>query len=479
MSTLAGPWQRACKQVVKPRLTVGLTTPERTRDAAARDVSASDVQQVMPSHAQKPATSRAGLRHGATACSVTPPPLRRRSNRVELEVGRPSTGQPEGSEQGALAMATRMSLWRLHDDGSASAVEEQILASEEKIEAAVEDSPELLGMDVLIVGRQTQTPSGPLDLLAIDADGRLVVIENKRNRTPREVLAQTIDYAAWVSTLTFDEVETIYAKYKAASADSADLADDFEEHFGEQLDAIADVPRMVIVAAHLDDSTERMIDFLSDTFSVPVNAVLFQPFAGDLIGRTWLRPDVDKSSASGKRSSASAASREQAKQFWDSWLPIGRAVLSDIKLPQSGPRAVWLKRIITPGIPAMIQVWVTSTEAYAEVQFDDDDAELNEALLTTLAKRQSEIEMSMGSALDWRGLATSGARTKRTKVVGPRVPIGNRTEPTVEGMRELAQSARRLIDAVKPHLVDVYDEATSMMDSSDVIMARQAPSDHR
>jgi hypothetical protein len=31
------------------------------------------------------------------------------------------------------------------------------------------------------------------------------VIENKRNRTPREVLAQTIDSAAWVSTLTFDE----------------------------------------------------------------------------------------------------------------------------------------------------------------------------------------------------------------------------------------------------------------------------------
>jgi RecB family endonuclease NucS len=92
------------------------------------------------------------------------------------------------------------------------------LATEEQIESAVESAPELLGTDVLIVGRQTPTPSGPLDLLAINGDGRLVVIENKRERTPREVLAQTIDYAAWVNTLTFDEVETIYANYHAVSA---------------------------------------------------------------------------------------------------------------------------------------------------------------------------------------------------------------------------------------------------------------------
>ena len=209
-------------------------------------------------------------------------------------------------------MATRMSLWKLNPDGSVSAVAEQRLATEAQIESAVESAPELLGMDVIIIGRQTPTPSGPLDLLAIDGDARLVVVENKRNRTPREVLAQTIDYAAWVSTLTFDEVETIYAKYGAANAnDAADLAEEFEEHFGEQLDAIADVPRMVIVAAHLDDATERMIDFLTDSFSVPVNAVLFQPFEGEFIGRTWLRPDTASSRSVGKRSSANTTSRNR------------------------------------------------------------------------------------------------------------------------------------------------------------------------
>jgi hypothetical protein len=73
----------------------------------------------------------------------------------------------------------------------------------------------------------------------------------------------------------------------------------------------------------------------------------------------------------------------------------------------------------------------------------------------------------MGVPLDWRGLATSGLQTKCTKVVGPRVAIGDRTEPTAEGMQELAQSARRLIDAVKPHLQGVYDDATSMTERDD------------
>ena len=137
-------------------------------------------------------------------------------------------------------MATRMSLWRLNDDGSAAAIAEKALDTEEQIESAVESAPELLGIDVLIIGRQTQTPSGPLDLLALDGDARLVVIENKRNKTPREVLAQTIDYAAWVAGLTFDKVEAIYAKHRASRGDEeSDLPAAFEDRFGEELDSIA------------------------------------------------------------------------------------------------------------------------------------------------------------------------------------------------------------------------------------------------
>jgi hypothetical protein len=233
------------------------------------------------------------------------------------------------------------------------------------IESAVESAPELLGIDVLIVGRQVPTPSGPLDLLALDAEGHLVVVENKRDRTPRDVLAQTLDYAAYVSTLAFDDVAAIYAIYCGRTGtNDTDLAEVYEERFGEQLDAITYPPQMIIVASRIDDSTERMISFLADGFGVPVNAALFQPFAGGLIGRTWLR--VEESPRHVARSSSNTESRDQAKIFWDAWLPIGRAALPGIRLPANGPRSVLIKRRIVNGIPAALTVWVSSSEAYAE-----------------------------------------------------------------------------------------------------------------
>ena len=157
-------------------------------------------------------------------------------------------------------MPTKMALWRLTESGAADAIEEESLSAEELIESAVESAPELLGMDVLIIGRQVATPSGPLDLLAIDGDGQLVVVENKRDRTPREVLAQTIDYSAYISTLGLDEVLAIYESYCARSGIlDSDLVELFEEHFGEQLDALAGPPRMVVVATRLDDRTHDRV----------------------------------------------------------------------------------------------------------------------------------------------------------------------------------------------------------------------------
>src|SRR5207248_2017588 len=134
-------------------------------------------------------------------------------------------------------------------EGGAVPVAEERLTAEEIIESAVESAPELLGIDVLIIGRQVPTPSGPLDLLAIDGEAHLVVVENKRGRTPRDVLAQTIDYAAYVATLNLDDVEAMYDSYRARRGEeSADLATVFEERFGVPLEVIDEVPRMIIVA---------------------------------------------------------------------------------------------------------------------------------------------------------------------------------------------------------------------------------------
>ena len=51
-----------------------------------------------------------------------------------------------------------------------------------------------------LVGRQTPTEGGPLDLLGVDEDGRLVVFELKREMLSREAVAQVIDYASYLDS---------------------------------------------------------------------------------------------------------------------------------------------------------------------------------------------------------------------------------------------------------------------------------------
>lgn len=370
-----------------------------------------------------------------------------------------------------------MALWKLDDEGAATAVAEVKLDAERLIESAVESAPELLGIEVLIVGRQTQTASGVLDLLAIDEERRLVVIENKRDRTPRDVLAQAIDYAAWASDLTYADLTTVHSKYRAKFGhEETDIAKAYEDRFGEQLDKIEDTPRIIVVASRLDDSTERMIDFLADNFGVPINAVLFQPFEGGLIGRTWLRPDESRGKRGGSGSAANIAAREESKVFWDAWLDTGRSALPEIQLPKNGPRAVLISRNIASGIPANLVVWVGASDAYAEVQFDDADPTTNQALLAALKQRSTDVELAFGEALDWRGLDASAQQVKRTKVVTPKVSIGSRVEPTEEGLQDLADLARRLLDAVNPYLSTVMDEVSATSDddepSSDTVEQR-------
>lgn len=67
----------------------------------------------------------------------------------------------------------------------------------------------------MIIGREVEAAAGRIDLLGITGDGGLRLIELKRDRTPREVIAQVLDYASWVSKLTTPEVHRIAEDYGA------------------------------------------------------------------------------------------------------------------------------------------------------------------------------------------------------------------------------------------------------------------------
>ena len=78
-------------------------------------------------------------------------------------------------------------------------------ATEQLLEDALTTSPDLLMTNLHLVGRQTETAGGPLDLLGVDEDGRLVVFELKRGTLTRDAVAQAIDYASFLADLEAEE----------------------------------------------------------------------------------------------------------------------------------------------------------------------------------------------------------------------------------------------------------------------------------
>ncbi len=184
-------------------------------------------------------------------------------------------------------MGIRTALWKV--SAQPQQLAESILASEKLLEDMIVANPQLLSDEWLLIGRQEDTGfGGRIDLLAIAPDGTLVLIEIKRDRTPREVVAQALDYASWVQTLHAENIAGIYSRF----APKRSLANDFQDRFGQKLDeeTINENHQIVIVAGTLDSSTERIIKYLNER-NIAINVLCFQVFKHgneQLISRAWL-----------------------------------------------------------------------------------------------------------------------------------------------------------------------------------------------
>lgn len=208
-------------------------------------------------------------------------------------------------------MPVEIGIWRIGD--KPERVRFSSLESESKLEEILEQDISILDPDLFVIGRQVPTSFGKfIDLLAIDAQGDLIVVELKRHRTPREVVAQTLDYASWVKALTYEQITSIYAEKHTGQR--------FEQAFSERFDtdppeSLNDNHRLIVVASELDSSTERIIDYLSMNFGVPINALFFRYFRegeNEYLTRTWL---IDPNEAEVQTSKAPAA--KGGKESWN------------------------------------------------------------------------------------------------------------------------------------------------------------------
>jgi hypothetical protein len=163
------------------------------------------------------------------------------------------------------------------------------LVSEKSLEDMIVEDSRILSDEWMLIGRQVRTfANRPLDLLAIAPDGSLVLIELKRGRTHRDVVAQALDYAAWVGELTSERIVDIYKRFSGGKS----LDAEFQRRFKATLDeeTVNQTHQIIIVAAELDDDSERIVKYLSER-NVPINVLFFQVFQHgkqQLLSRAWM-----------------------------------------------------------------------------------------------------------------------------------------------------------------------------------------------
>lgn len=199
-------------------------------------------------------------------------------------------------------MSISQEVWSLDDKCKLKA---DALLNERELENLLCEHIEILNQDWLVIERQVRTSAGKLiDILCMDRDGDRIIIELKKDLTPREVTAQTIDYASCVDQMELEELAELYLHY-TDGAETLNCA--YENKFSCKLDEdmLSQNVKMIIVASKMDDSTERIITYLRKQYRVDINILFFNVFQHNgkrILSRAWFQEDADiqKVSAAGQ-----------------------------------------------------------------------------------------------------------------------------------------------------------------------------------
>ncbi len=173
-------------------------------------------------------------------------------------------------------MTTNIGAWEIKVDGPEKLSNCQI-DFEKDLEDWIVKDPGLVQKDLVIIGRQVHLDSSRaiLDLLALDIQGRWVVIEIKKGMLSRETIAQVLDYTACLAKMTETEILT-NIKPETINPDLC-LREMLKERDAlESLDPKNRSLSMIIVGAGRSPELDQMADYLAGSYGVPLTVVTFQ-----------------------------------------------------------------------------------------------------------------------------------------------------------------------------------------------------------
>jgi hypothetical protein len=157
------------------------------------------------------------------------------------------------------------------------------------------ENPEILGEELLVVQSEYanfKETSDRLDILALDVDGKLVVVELKRDEADDTTDLQAIKYASYCATLTAEDIQKEYRTFWNGRGEDYS-PEEVGQHFTEFLDGsvyeeitdegwagfdLDDRPRILLAAGSFDNQVTAPVVWLTEEYDLDIKCVTMHAY---------------------------------------------------------------------------------------------------------------------------------------------------------------------------------------------------------
>ena len=295
------------------------------------------------------------------------------------------------------------------------------LREREHLQEWLAHTPEALGEELLVIQKEFDGFADTrerLDLLALDKEGRLVVIENKLDDSGRDVVWQALKYAAYCSNLTRKDIPAIYQKFLDGAGQKEDAERKLRDFLEvEDLDEVVLNPRneqrLVLIAANFRKEVTAAVLWLlghgvraqcfrvvpysfGEEVFIDLQQIIPTPEAADFM--------IGMAAKDSEEKSVEGTQRRRHKlrhAFWTQALEALDERNVSLFENVNPSRDYWLN--CGTGMSGCVYTLIFArNQARVQLSLERSDKSENKWLFDRLEQQRAEVEVRFGDSLEWR-----------------------------------------------------------------------------
>jgi hypothetical protein len=277
------------------------------------------------------------------------------------------------------------------------------------------ERPQILGEDLLIVTNeydQFDKTRERLDLLALDRDGKLVVVELKREESGKSVELQAIKYAAYCSTLTMENLVSLREQFVSKRGDKPTSEQAKEELLGfidnDEFEELDDRPRIMLVTSEFKPEVTASVMWLRK-FGLDISCIKLSPYKldeeriGIVSSKVIPLPEAEDYIVRSEMKEGAETLTRTKREYLDFYREVTRFIREKAPdIPVSEARPLHYCQIPT-GIGGVHFEWAfhghPRSSFAVEVNFERTNHDENKKLLKEIEPLKDEIEKATGETV--------------------------------------------------------------------------------